>query len=270
MLQVNDMLIIANGAPKTGSTWVRHIVANIVSYQDIPDSYANKAWGPIGMKRSIAPKMVSSFLEEADYLSTNYLSKNHFYDKSTYELLTSSENVKIFCITRDLKDVVVSYYYHQIRKKTLSSSFEEYYWKYGRYFVQFMISYQNIWHSNHGSVYVSSYERLKTDFYAECKSIGRFLNVDLSDEQISAIKEDTSMSSMRKKWGEEEKKDVKFFRKGEIGDWENHFTENILADFNKITDNGLSGINYLKYLVLYPIRLKLLHTYQHLYYSIKG
>ncbi len=266
------MLIVCNGAPKTGSTWVRHIVSNIIKYNDIPEDYTNKAWGPIGEKRSIAPYKLKEFLNKADYSKRNYLSKNHFYDEATYLLLDNNPEVKIFCIERELKDVVVSYYYHQLRKENISIEFDKYYWRYGRYFVQFMLNYQKIWHQKNKKVYVSSYQNLKSDFNQECTKIANFLNIELSENQINEIKQDTSMDSMRKKWGEADKSDdeVKFFRKGEVGDWENHFTETILDDYNKIIEGGLNGIDYIKYIMLYPIRLKLLHSYQKLYYSIKG
>lgn len=264
------MLIVSNGAPKTGSTWLRHIVANMITFNDVPDKYGHKAWGEIGRKRSIAPKSVTSFLNEVDYKTVNYLSKNHFYDKETYNKLVSSDNVKVFCIERELKDVVVSYYYHQIRKKTIDQSFEKYYWNYGRIFVHFMNEYQKVWHQPHPNVYVSSYERLKTDFDNECYRVGEFLGLDKDEIDVDGIKTATSMDSMRKKWGEQNKgeKDVKFFRKGIVGDWQNHFDDKILEDYKHVTSNGLAGIDYLKYLILYPLRLKVTHNVQHVYHSM--
>jgi len=262
------MVIIVNGAPKTGSTWLRHVIANMIDYVPIPDPYQNKAWGEIGALRSIAPKALKRFLNEEDYDLINYISKNHFHGQYELDLLLTFGNSKIFCIERDLKDVVVSYYYHQLRKGTLDCEFESYYWKYGRFFIQFMLEYQRVWHVSHPQIYISSYDALKNNFSEECYRIAGFLGVSLTEGKIKSIKNATSMESMRKKWGEDAKKDEKkkFFRKGIIGDWENHFNETMIQDFLLISQNGLSGIDFIKYQILYPVRLRILKEYESLRY----
>lgn len=259
------MIIFVNGAPKTGSTWLRHIIAEIIDFQEIPEPYQNKSWGKIGAKRSISQKKLKSFFQKVDYTKINYISKNHFHRKQELELIINQENCKVFCIERDLRDVVVSYYYHQIRKETLNCDFKTYYWRYGRYFVEFMVQYQKTWHLNHPNIYISSYEGLKEDFLQECIRVANFMGIQLDENQASNIKEATSLNNMRKKWGEEEKSDKKkFFRKGIVGDWENHFENEIINDFEIIQNKGLSGLPKLRYNIIYPFRLFLLNEYNHI------
>lgn len=75
------MLVIASGTPKSGSTWLCHIVAEMEDFDDILTKYAHKAWGYIWASRSIDPIRLDDFLKEVDYKNHNYPSKNYFNDE---------------------------------------------------------------------------------------------------------------------------------------------------------------------------------------------
>ena len=73
----------------------------------------------------------------------------------------------------------------------------------------------------------------------------------ISDSQIEKVIEFTSFTNFKEK---EEKillknsedffdSDMKFFRKGEIGDWQNHFTTELAERFDKEIDDKNLTIN---------------------------
>lgn len=248
------MLIISNGAPKSGSTWLWNIVAQMVITEELPMKYTNKALSQKKEReKSIDEHDLKEFLQCVDYKNNNYLSKNHYFNEATLKLIKSEENVKILGVRRDLRDVVTSYYYHQLRLERFNWDFEKYYWAVGRYFLFLNLQYRKRCYINHNNIYIVSYEGLKQNFKKECMDLGSFLGVSLNNEDIKKLEEKTSLQNLRKKRGEE-KEDKKFFRKGVVGDWKNHFNQEILDDYNNIIRNGLSRFDFLRYKLMYPIR----------------
>ena len=223
------MLVIANGAFKSGSTWLFNITRCLTQYPPPPSSFLNPDW----VNPSIHPQKLKSLISSADLASKDYLTKNHFGSESQRDLLLSCENVKVLDIVRDIRDVVVSAYYHFRRKEKYTSSFENYYWTRGRFVAHRVQQYHKVWKVPNNRVYVSSFKALKSDFYSECRAIGQFLKrKELSDREIQEVKEETSIESLRSKYGSPD-----FFRKGERGDWKHHLTKRMESDIDRI-ENG--------------------------------
>lgn len=94
-----------------------------------------------------------------------------------------------------------------------------------------------------GSVYFASYESLKKDPKSEVAKIAKFLESDLSANDIDAIVELSSFNSMRNEdanYSEAREAGImdfnvsKFMRKGQVGDWKNHFTVNQNKAFDEM------------------------------------
>ncbi len=261
------MLVISNGTPKSGTTWLRHIVHHMTAFEPIPDAYANVGWRRENASRSIHPPKLKTFLREADYSTVDYLSKNHIFSEKLRDLLLAQDHVYCVCALRDVKDTVVSHFYYQKKKRNWDFDFGQYYWKVGRYFANFIIDYANVWQIGHPKLEIVRYESLKEDFATECSRIGKFLGLDLSDEDVARIQSATAMQRMRKLEegadGDPNAPFVQkgFFRKGEVGDWKNHFDEHMTEDFEKIQDRGLRGLDQIKYQVAYPWRKRLNDLY---------
>jgi hypothetical protein len=179
---------------------------------------------------------LSDFLVNGDYDQQDYLSKNHFGHRKQRDLILSHDRVLVLDITRNVRDAVVSAYYHFRRKEHLTADFATFYWRWGRILASNIITYHNVWDLHHSRVYVSSYEALKVDFSAEAQRIGCFLGFDLSPEDIRSIREETHLSRLRDRYGEHERD---FFRKGIVGDWRNHFTPAMVEDIARIEERGL-------------------------------
>lgn len=228
------MLIIANGAVKSGSTWLAAILMQVVEPKPLPKDFQ----GP-GTFPSIQRDKLRQFLNQVDYRRDHYVSKSHFFFER--RLLSRYKDVYVFDITRDVPDTLVSLYFHARKKmkqwNMTDATLDDVragYWRYGADQVRDLVRYHAIWGRPAPWIYVSSYERLKADAHQEIAAIGRFLRLPLSAERIDAIVQATSfeaMSGASRPAGSD--LDVRF-RKGVVGDHKNYFDEDILRDIRRI------------------------------------
>jgi hypothetical protein len=226
------MLIICNGAFKSGSTWLFNILRFTVKCVRIPPEFHDeKEW----RGESIAEDKLPLFLKKIDYRNKNYISKNHYYETKTRDLLLTYDDVYIFNIKRDIRDVIVSAYYHFKREEGLNQTFEEYYWQRGKNLIWYMNDYHAIWSAREAKIHVTSYNGLLEDFENEARQISTFLDYPLKPGVVKRLRNQTTIEESRKLWREDSKPPEEcFFRKGIIGDWKNHFTPEIEADYNEI------------------------------------
>jgi hypothetical protein len=225
------MLIISNGAFKSGSTWLFNLLINILKPLTVPKDYQNPEW----INPSIDPAKIHKFLTTENFANHDYISKNHFCKISERELLLSYENVYIFDIVRDLKDVVVSSYFHKCNKENYRGAFHDFYWCYGRDIADNVKKYHHVWGMNSNKIFITSFEKLKGDFTDEIKNIGKFLGKSLTKEEIVQLEEQTDFKKLQAKYN-----DPLFFRKGKIGDHINYFDSRMLKDIHNIEMNGLN------------------------------
>lgn len=228
------MLIIANGAVKSGSTWLAAILMQVVEPRPLPPQFQ----GP-GTFPSIQRDKLRQFLNEVDYRRAHFVSKSHFFFER--RLLSRYADVRVFDITRDVPDTLVSLYFHAQKKmkqwNMTDPTLDDVragYWRYGPDQVRDLVRYHAVWGRPARWIHVASYERLKADPHREIAAIGRFLRLPLSSERIDAIVRATSfeaMSGASRPAGSD--LDVRF-RKGVVGDHKNYFDEDILRDIRRI------------------------------------
>jgi hypothetical protein len=243
-------LVLANGAFKSGSTWLRDIVSNMTSFDAIPTKYARKK-----MPHWVRPSKLSRLLDDKD-LHGQFLSKSHIYTKSLVTILVARPDVRILHITRDLRDVIVSHYYHYNIDRKSDLSFSDYYWSIGRFKAHEVTVYNEVWELDSQNLLATKFSLLKSDFECEVKKIGTFLGISLSSEQIALIAERTSLQALRKLRNEDDKPESqRFFRKGIVGDWQNHFSPDEEQDVHRIANAGFDRLaDQLKYVAAFPAR----------------
>src|SRR5437764_223138 len=105
------MLVISNGAMKSGSTWLTSILLKIVEPRPLPPGFHDARFGNTP---TIKWELLQKFLDEVDYKNENYLSKNHFYYERN--LLSRYKNVCVIDIDRDVPDTLVSLFFHMKKK----------------------------------------------------------------------------------------------------------------------------------------------------------
>jgi hypothetical protein len=231
------MLVICNGAIKSGSTWLYNILRSLRPFEAPREEY-------LTLKNPrhpcIRPDRLSDFLSRENYVEIDYLSKNHLDRPEHKELLSNREHVYVFDIERDPKDVVVSHYYHERFRNGYQASFADFYWSTGRETISSLSRYHALWRDAGPRSYVSSYEELHRDFAAEAQRIAAVLGVALTEDQVRALREKTSLGNLRKEYEAEPRfEGEKFFRKGTVGDWENHFDSKMLEDLERIERHGI-------------------------------
>ena len=92
------------------------------------------------------------------------------------------------------------------------------------------------------------YEDLKKDMKVEVKKVAKFYGKDLKDDVIDAIVEQCTFKSMKENPMTNledvpvfDKNEARFFRKGEVGDWENYFDDAKNAYIDQLSLERLEG-----------------------------
>lgn len=231
------MLVISNGAMKSGSTWLTSILMELVQPEPLPEGYHDPRFAEVP---TIKRERIREFLDTVDYRNHNYVSKNHFYYER--EMLSRYRDVYVLDIQRDLADTLVSLFFHA-KSKMASWKVEDdgalediraAYWQHGPQMAQGIVRYHAVWSREAPWVYVSSYERLKADPAKEIGAIARFLGMDPPPEEIARVIEATSFQKMA---GAQRSADTGMearFRKGVVGDSRNYFDDEILASIRAI------------------------------------
>jgi hypothetical protein len=221
------MLIVCNGAFKSGSTWLYNIVRELTGGEAPSAEYLNPAW----RNPSIDPAKLNALLA-ALKPEDRFVAKNHFNTREQRDALLAHPDVRVLNITRDLRDMLVSSYYHVRRVNGYEGDFARYYWETGRATMLSVDRYHRLWRVSSPHVYTASYERLHADFAGQVREIAAFLGVETTSEQITRLQGETSLDALRQRYGEAEAGN-KFFRKGVVGDWQNHLTPEIQADIDE-------------------------------------
>lgn len=235
------MLVVCNGAIKSGSTWLYNILKCLDTYASIDDKYLTLR-NP--KHPCIRPESLQDFLATEDFVAANYLTKNHI-DKPEYrDLLLGTDHIYVFDIERDARDVVVSRYYHECFRNDYKDSFQRFYWDVGRQMVADLSKYHALWRDAGPRAYVSSYESLHNDFEAEVMRIGATLGKTVGAAEAQEIRDKTSLGRLRKDYRDEPRfEGEKFFRKGKIGDWKSHFDDELLEDIRRVQEKGIGRID---------------------------
>ena len=260
------MLILCNGAFKSGSSWLHAIVVELIAIKKInilkvPVKYTNDINSPT----TIVESKLKEFIENEDYDLKNYLSKSHFLDDDTLKI-NFSDNIRMLSIERDIRDAIVSHFYHIKNNYRLNLSFSVYYCLLGRY-----KSYEIMLFNSRCKKYIGDsnffyFSDLKNNFDATVKDIALVIGIDtLSIKELKVIKEKTSLLFLRselksgysKYYPSKRDDSWKLFRQGKIGGWRNYFSKHQLVDINKIENGYLSAFGKLVYFFIFSFRRKI-------------
>ena len=88
-----------------------------------------------------------------------------------------------------------------------------------------------------------TYEQLTQESEETIGRLAEFLEVELTPELMAKVQAESSFSTMEKinERSEQERK-RNFFRKGEIGDWRNHFSDAQSEEFDALYKAKLDGL----------------------------
>ncbi|CAH1389884.1 unnamed protein product [Nezara viridula] len=168
---------------------------------------------------------------------------------------------KMIYVTRNPKDVAVSYYHHH----RLWNGYTGLYQLFMQAFIEDKLVYSPFWDhvieykklENLPNLLINSFEEMKQDLPGVIRKTAAFLGKTLSSSEVDRLSEHLSFKSMKDNGainGEEVIKEVKqrhgldpsdpqlaFIRKGEIGSWKTEMTPDIAKQFDAWTTKKLKG-----------------------------
>ncbi|XP_069840560.1 sulfotransferase 1C1-like isoform X1 [Dendropsophus ebraccatus] len=242
--QSDDLLIATY--PKAGTTWMQEIVDCIMNEGDVEKTGRAPTHVRSPFMEICSPPPVPSGIDLLEITPSPRLVKTHL----PYELVPESfwrQKCKVIYVARNAKDNAVSYYHFDRMNKTQPDpgTWDEYVLKFlkgklawGSWFSH-VLGWWNA-RDKHDILYLF-YEDMKEDPKREIRKVMTFLGKDLSEDVVEKIHQHTSFTSMKENPMANystipsnviDQSLSPFMRKGEVGDWMNHFTESQ----NKIFD----------------------------------
>ncbi|KAM4631694.1 sulfotransferase 1C1-like [Discoglossus pictus] len=255
-----DDLLIAT-YPKAGTTWTQEIVDSIMNDGDVEKLKRAPTHVRSPFLEISSPPPVPSGVDLLETTPSPRLVKTHL----PYELVPKSfweQNCKVIYVARNAKDNAVSYYYFDKMNKTQPDPGT---WdQYADRFLHGEMAWGN-WFDHvigwwkakdkHRILYMF-YEDMKQDPRREIRRVMKFLEKDLSEEKLEKIYKHTSFQSMKENPMANyssmpatvmDQSCSPFMRKGEVGDWKNHFTKQQSEAFDAECQRRLKDMD-LKFL----------------------
>lgn len=232
--------------PKSGNTWFRIVIANLLN-ENTEEAFLKD----VG---SYVPDYhVHTQLSEAGKRSSRFRSLPMRFVKSHAPYSDFFKGKNVIVIVRDGRDVMVSYREYlnarnpqKLDLNDLINSDEHlYFGSWGNHLLS--------WHNNHtANVIWVKYEDLLLNPKDEFQRVFEAISWSIPDEQLNKAIEASSFKSLRAK---EEKHgvnfkdrvvehDSKFFRKGESGDWVNHFSQKQIKAFEERFREAMKLLKY--------------------------
>tara|TARA_B110000879_G_scaffold194377_1_gene262123 strand:+ start:19 stop:813 length:795 start_codon:yes stop_codon:yes gene_type:complete len=257
------MLIICNGAFKSGSSWLHAILVELtivkkLNLKKVPIKYTNDINSPT----TIIESRLQDFLFYEDYKTENYLTKAHFFKISTLRKEYSND-IRMLFIERNMRDAVVSHYFHIRNKYRFKISFVLYYYFLGRYKAYEIGIFNDRCKEFMGAERFFNFEDLISNFEDTIRGIAKVLDInEISNKEIATIKKETSLDKLREElkkgnisyYPSKRKDNWKLFREGKVNSWKNHFNDNQIKDIEKIESGFFSIFSRIIYYVIFTLR----------------
>lgn len=238
----SDIIICAH--PKCGTHWVNEMLHMMLNNTTVLQETAK-----------FVTMVEAQDIKNLDALPSPRLLNCHYRFKYLPKEL-KEKKCKIIHVVRNPKDVCVSYFHHS--KKCvftrLVCPWDEYLDKYlkgevayGSWF-DYVLEMDAADKENPGLIYTCYYEDFKRQPEEEIRKLARHIGLQTSDEMIKKIVNATSFENMQKN-----KFDVTasltggkgfVYRKGQIGDWKNHFTVAQNEEFDRFYNEKMKGASY--------------------------
>lgn len=228
--------------PKSGNTWLRHLLTNLVTGDPTPwRGGLDRVSNLVGRHLDLPPVTGSG----------GRLVKTHEPYDPSYR--------RAIWLVRDGRDVAVSEFHF---RRAYSRDFYRYRGRFDQFLDAFLAGnscgYGN-W-SQHAESWLDAkesgrcevlhvpFESFKTDTSRWLAEIAEFIDLDVSPERISEAIEDCSIDSMRKKeadyWASQGQPNRKFIRGGKTGGWRDHFTPATEQKFWDVMGAAMTRLGY--------------------------
>jgi hypothetical protein len=231
--------------PKSGNTWTRFLIANLVYPEKNPD-FSNI--------NNLLPDTEAMAKRDLERAPRPRLLKSHQYFDPHYP--------KVIYIVRDPRDVVLSEYYFDIKRRAITEDFPKQ--EFVSRFVRGEVNHRyGTWFENVASWFYSrrgdprfllvKYEALQSQAMDEMERIASFLGMAATAERLAFAIEQSSADRMReleKKqahlWSStrETRKDRPFVRSAKSGGWKAELSESSVAEIESAWGGLMREIGY--------------------------
>lgn len=228
------IVIVVASPHKVGSTWVYKILRDLTAFHEIFPSY--KIFRELRKVRIPLDDLT-------DYFSNLKKGRGYLFKSHSLPPKVQIDDVYYISVIRDPRDLIVSLSNYVSHLPVKLGGWGEKFSKMDdrNKIIEvinksdFIYELYSAW-ANYDNCLLFKYEDLKKDIYSCIVKLVDFTNIDTTDRMIkkSITKNDFKKISGRKS-GNENKNS--FLRKGVVGDWKNHFDDELLKYFYT-TQNG--------------------------------
>ncbi len=239
----DDLFLVSY--PKSGNTWTRFLVANLVYPERNPD-FSNI--------NDLLPDVEGMFKRDLERAARPRILKSHQYFDPRYP--------KVLYVVRDPRDVALSEYYFDIKRRAIAEDFPVA--DFVSRFVRGQLNHPyGTWGENVSSWFYArrgdprfllvKYEALLTQEMEEMERIARFMNISPDPERLAFAIEQSSADRMRaleKKQGhlwsstKETRQDKPFVRSAKSGGWKQELPESSVAEIEGAWGPVMHDIGY--------------------------
>lgn len=228
--------------PKSGNTWLRHLLAYIVTGKSTPwRGGIDQVSDLIGRHHSLPPVAEDG----------GRLIKTHEPFRKHYR--------RAVVLIRDGRDVAVSEYHFQ---RTYSKHFYRYNDSFATFFDLFLKGKTNgyrSWHrhvtswldaseSSHHDILHLPFETLRSDPHGSLRRVVEHIGLTADDALLSAAIEDSGVESMKRKerehWEAQGQPNRNFVRGGKSGNWREYFTPEMEERFWSVAGSAMTRLGY--------------------------
>ncbi|XP_044515320.1 sulfotransferase 2A1-like [Gracilinanus agilis] len=248
--QFQDTDIFLVSYPKSGTTWMQHILSLMLNKED----FQNQNSIPTYIRVPFVE--ISSFKIEWDKMLAPRLFASHLPANFFINNLKNSKT-RVVLLARNPKDVLVSYYhFHKITKVLPDfNSFDDFFHQFveGKVFYGPWFNHTKSWLDvcHELNSFLITYEDLSQEPCQVIQNLANFLGEKLKPDDLESILHYSSFSYMSQndslnysssKIFDHSK--GKFFRKGVTGNWKEYFSPEQNDKFNNIYQEELGDLNF--------------------------
>jgi hypothetical protein len=237
-----DVFIVSY--PKSGNTWSRFLIANLLHPQE-PANFGNI--------NRIIPDPEALSVHELARLPQPRILKSHQYFDPRYP--------KVIYIVRDPRDVALSQYHFQIKRRVLNDDYPLQ--RFVTSFIAGVTSPYGSWGENAGSWLATRYDRpgfllvryedLIADAIHEMTRVASFLGITASSQLLAQAVERSSAGEMRKleadqahMWTttKDTRQDVPFVRAASAGGWKSKLPKESALEIEDAWSRLMRSLGY--------------------------
>jgi hypothetical protein len=165
------MLIINNGVPKSGSSWIQTVLTRLYGLNGPSDSKWLRPW----TNPSIDDAKLPGYLATDEASSRNVVIKAHYRPKPPLKKLFQQNNVKLIVSYRNMPDTIVSLYHHEKKHKKIDLPLQKWLAARGDVIVRDYLSIRFGWE---GLAMQVPFETARSDPEYWARKIGEYLNIE--------------------------------------------------------------------------------------------